>query len=385
MKQNSARTLRVGLFVLFGIVLSGIAVFTIGENRRAWDRKVVYHAAYEDVVGLKPGSVVRMGGLDIGTVTAVEHKPQNVDDTKVYVTLSIVREETGRVRQGMLATIDGKGLLGDKMVQLRWDKARADALLKEGKDPNALVPPEGWLATAPPGDPIGDATKVAADARVVMKDLQRAVEGIADERFKEDLHGTMSSLRLILDGVALRDGLAHKVIFDPEEGRRVDAILQNLQTSSANLAKVTSDARDLTSQIKTGPGLAHAVVYDDALAKSTTGTLDELNRSLEAVRTKNGLAHAVVYGDDQTQKLMGNVSAMSEDLRDIVAGVKAGHGTVGALLVDPSVYEDIKSLVGNVERNQVLRALVRYSIKQNEERSPSDAPPPALAPAHAPK
>jgi phospholipid/cholesterol/gamma-HCH transport system substrate-binding protein len=50
--------------------------------------------------------------------------------------------------------------------------------------------------------------------------------------------------------------------------------------------------------------------------------------------------------------------------------VKAGRGTVGGLLVDPSVYEDIKSLVGNVERNHVLRALVRYSIKQNEEQRP---------------
>ena len=65
---------------------------------------------------------------------------------------------------------------------------------------------------------------------------------------------------------------------------------------------------------------------------------------------------------------MGNVSAMSDDLREIVANMKAGRGTIGALLVDPSVYEDIKSLVGNVERNQVLRALVRYSIKQNEEQ-----------------
>jgi phospholipid/cholesterol/gamma-HCH transport system substrate-binding protein len=67
---------------------------------------------------------------------------------------------------------------------------------------------------------------------------------------------------------------------------------------------------------------------------------------------------------------MSNLSTMSDDLRDIVANVKAGRGTIGALLVDPSVYEDLKSLVGNVERNQVLRALVRYSIKQNEEGHP---------------
>jgi phospholipid/cholesterol/gamma-HCH transport system substrate-binding protein len=59
---------------------------------------------------------------------------------------------------------------------------------------------------------------------------------------------------------------------------------------------------------------------------------------------------------------------MSDDLRVIVHNLREGKGTLGALLVDPSVYEDIKSVVGNVERNQVLRALVRYSIKADETR-----------------
>ena len=75
---------------------------------------------------------------------------------------------------------------------------------------------------------------------------------------------------------------------------------------------------------------------------------------------------------------------MSDDLREIVANVKAGRGTIGALLVDPTIYEDIKSLVGNVERNQVLRSLVRYSIKQTEEQPHStvtDVPQPSQAPA----
>ena len=54
-------------------------------------------------------------------------------------------------------------------------------------------------------------------------------------------------------------------------------------------------------------------------------------------------------------------------LRDIVRGVKQGKGTVGALLVDPSIYEDLKRVLGNVERNSVLRALVRYSIRRDEQ------------------
>ena len=52
------------------------------------------------------------------------------------------------------------------------------------------------------------------------------------------------------------------------------------------------------------------------------------------------------------------------------------------------MYEDIKVLVGNVERNQVLRALVRYSIKQNEARPHAevkDPPQPVVAPVPSAK
>jgi phospholipid/cholesterol/gamma-HCH transport system substrate-binding protein len=73
---------------------------------------------------------------------------------------------------------------------------------------------------------------------------------------------------------------------------------------------------------------------------------------------------------------MANLNAMSDDLRAIVGGIRQGKGTIGALLVDPTVYEDIKSAIGNVERNQVLRALVRYSIKADEQ----SAPPPRVEP-----
>jgi phospholipid/cholesterol/gamma-HCH transport system substrate-binding protein len=41
---------------------------------------------------------------------------------------------------------------------------------------------------------------------------------------------------------------------------------------------------------------------------------------------------------------------------------------VGALLVDPSIYEDMKLVLGNVQRNDVLRALVRYSINKDEAK-----------------
>lgn len=371
------RALKVGVFVFVALVLTTVVIFTIGDSRRAWERKVRYRAAYDDVVGLRPGSVVRMGGIDIGAVERVEHG-EKIEDHKVYVTFSVGREEAGRIRNATVATIEGKGLLGDKMVQFVYDEGVAKELRKAGKDPEAVIPPDGWLQTLPPSDPMGDAQKAAQSARLALENIQKATESIADDKFKEDVQGTAHALREILEGIAMRDGVAHRMIFDPKEADRVDRILANLETTSANLAKVSADARDVSAEVKGGKGLAHALVYDQELANGLTGTAVEMHRSLEAVRTGKGIAHSVVYGDDKTENLMTNVTAMSADLREIVANMKAGRGTVGALLVDPTVYEDVKSLVGNVERNQVLRALVRYSIKQGEDR-PHAAPPTAAA------
>ncbi|MDB5219567.1 MAG: Mce family protein [Myxococcaceae bacterium] len=367
------RSLKVGGFVLFAMVLATFAVFLIGDNRRAWDRKMTYHARFNDVVGLKSGSAVRMGGIDVGSVSDVSHSDK-ADDSKIYVTISVARNEARRVRPDTVARVVNKGLLGDKMIDLAGgDPSKApapdDSVIASEEDPSDM------------GKAIEKMTDVAKKADLTMDAIKRTSEQLSDPQMTEDIKGSVRSLRAILDGVANnKDGAAHKMIFDPEEGRRIDHILSNLDASSANLAAISSDAKDVTARAKSGPGLVHTLVYDDQLGASTTGTMVELNKSLVALRTGNGLGHAIVYGDDNTQHVLGNVSAMSDDLREIVANVKAGRGTLGALLVDPSVYEDIKSLVGNVERNQVLRALVRYSIKQNEGRPHAEVKDPVREP-----
>jgi phospholipid/cholesterol/gamma-HCH transport system substrate-binding protein len=43
--------------------------------------------------------------------------------------------------------------------------------------------------------------------------------------------------------------------------------------------------------------------------------------------------------------------------------VHAGKGTVGALIEDPSLYEDLKSILGNLKRNKLLRWMIRQTIK----------------------
>jgi phospholipid/cholesterol/gamma-HCH transport system substrate-binding protein len=382
-----SRSLKVGVFVALAFVLATLAVFLIGDNRRQWDRKVTFHAKFDNVVGLKPGAAVRIAGIDVGSVTHVGHG-KNPSDPIVYVSIAVARSEAVRVKPDTVAKIVGRGLLGDKMIEL------------SGGDPLANpAPPDSTIASeADPSDlgkAMADIQDSARDAKAALAGVRAASERIADPKFNDDLHGTVKALREVLDGIAHGEGTAHRLIYSKEEAQRIDRILANLDATTANLAQVSADARDITARAKTGPGLAHTLVYDDKTAESASGALAELNGALRGVRTGNGLAHAVIYGDDAgtSQHVMSNLSAMSDDLREIVANMKAGRGTIGALLVDPSVYEDVKSLVGNVERNQVLRALVRYSIKQDDDQrahadvkddgAPAPAPAAPAAPAGA--
>src|SRR5262249_54916255 len=113
----SSKELRVGIFVLAGLIVTGIVVFLIGDEKRLFDPKLSYSTSFRDVQGLKGGAPIRLGGIDIGNVTRVHHADDPTDG-RIYVDLKVVRSEASRVRKDTVAHIVNKGLLGDKMVEL---------------------------------------------------------------------------------------------------------------------------------------------------------------------------------------------------------------------------------------------------------------------------
>jgi phospholipid/cholesterol/gamma-HCH transport system substrate-binding protein len=353
------RQLKVGIFVIFGLVLMMVAIFLIGDTKGLWQAKVRYHTAFDDVAGLKPGAPVRMGGLDIGAVTGVGHS-SNASDERAFVSLSINKKEAARIKTDTVARVINKGLLGDKMIELSFGSAEAAAL-----DPASLIPSEE------PSDVLASANRVAAEAAKAVQGVTPLVQQLGDPKFAADIKGAAADLHSILDAIANGDGTMHRLLYDRKQAEHVSEVLAHLDSSTARLDAQLADLEDVTKHLREGPGIAHALVYDGEVSKNAAGTLAELHEDLRAIREGNGIAHALLYGDSSTQHVMSNVNAMSDDLRAIVAGMRQGKGTIGALLVDPTVYEDIKSAVGNVERNQVLRALVRYSIKADEQNAPA--------------
>ncbi len=72
----------------------------------------------------------------------------------------------------------------------------------------------------------------------------------------------------------------------------------------------------------------------------------------------------------------------SHDLADTAAGlsaivdnVQAGRGSLGGLLIDPTLYEETKRLLVSLRRNRILTALARVVISREEPAVIMDASP----------
>ena len=53
-------------------------------------------------------------------------------------------------------------------------------------------------------------------------------------------------------------------------------------------------------------------------------------------------------------------------LNSILAKVDRGEGTLGLLLNDPTLYEDLKRLIGGAERSALVRSLIRMSSDEGK-------------------
>jgi phospholipid/cholesterol/gamma-HCH transport system substrate-binding protein len=355
------REVKVGAFVFAGLLVIGVVIFMIGDERRLFESHVDYYAAFEDVQGLKPGSPVRMGGVDVGRVGKVAYS-QDLKDNRLRVVLEIVEGEAQRVRQDSVASIGNKGLLGDKMV-----------VITVGSLSEPPLPPESTIKSEQGRDMsemLDKLSSIGDRVDQVMRNLETTTGTLAEKEFRDDIQSGVSSLSSILRDANEGDGYLGRFLRDPEEANRISRAVENFEKTATEARQAIAGLNRSIDRVNSGPGLAHEVLYGEDSAKTVAQfgrAADELATTLQGVREGNGLARSIIYGDDESAALMSDMNEVAKDLRAIVSGVRQGKGTIGALLVDPSVYEDLKLVLGNVERNKALRALVRYSIRQDEK------------------
>jgi phospholipid/cholesterol/gamma-HCH transport system substrate-binding protein len=366
----NSRDVKVGAFVLIGLLFAGLVIFLIGDERHVFSSKVGFVTIFQDVEGLKAGSSVRMGGIDVGSVSQVGYADDS-RDMRLHVKFAVDKSQALRIRKDSKVKIESKGFLGDKMLVLM------------GGDPRLPPVPPGSLIEAE-SDPkdlqtaLARVGPIAAKAERVMENLDSTTAHLADPEVHEKLKNSVMSLTHILESIDRGPGYVARLLNDRGEADRISATFDRLDHASQQLEQSLANVNAITQRIEKGPGLVHELIYSEESAKSVAQigqAADALAVALRGIHDGHGLAHSLIYGDATPDHTMAQVNQILTDVHSILADVHAGKGTLGALLTDPSVYEDLKVLLGNVERNKSLRALVRYSIEQDEAtRAPAAAP-----------
>lgn len=73
--------------------------------------------------------------------------------------------------------------------------------------------------------------------------------------------------------------------------------------------------------------------------------------------------HAILY-DEEKGKILDNLSQATEDLKTVTGMIAEGKGSIGAIINDPALYDNLIQLLGGANRSFILRTMIRHSMKK---------------------
>ena len=377
-KRETALKFRVGLFVLIALATFLAGVYALGARARLFEARYTIHADFTEVGGLVEGATVRLAGVQIGRVTAVNLPPH--PGGKVRVDLTIGRTFSDRIRKNSVARIETQGLLGDRIVEITVGDASA-----------APVAPGEVIASRDPAD-FGKILSSGADTAKNVAALADALRETADQINKskmiEDAASTVNKLGRVVDQVEHGRGWAHTLLYEePVALRRVNDLIASTQTLIARIEKGQGAAGVLVSPESTAsakrfvaamdrisamverperePGLLPALLFDPKY-KTVLDDLRVVSHNLRVISDrvaggKGTLGSLVADSEDE-----GTLSLTMQDLRAAVANLKSisekineGEGTVGLLIADPTVYERLVTILDGAQRSFLLRSMIK--------------------------
>jgi phospholipid/cholesterol/gamma-HCH transport system substrate-binding protein len=383
--NERGRKLRVGVFVLIGLAAFLGMIYALGARARLFEPRFTVSAEFTEVGGLVEGATVRLAGVQIGRVSAVQLPAQ--PGGKVRVDMTIARQFGDRVRKDSVARIETQGLLGDRIVEISVGTAATPP-----------VRPNDLIASTDPvdiGRVMSESAQVVKSIGTLADSLHETARTLNQSKLIEDASATVQSARKITDQVGRivgeverGKGWAHVLIYEePVALRRVNELVTATQSLLDRVQRGEGAAGVLTSEQST------------ASAKRLVAAMDKLSRVVEQPSAEDGVLPALLFDPkyrpvlddlrvvahnlrDVSDRLAGgrgtlgslvkdeptdggirqasqDLQAAIANLKEITGKIKDGEGTVGALIADPTIYERLVTILDGAQRSFLLRGLLR--------------------------
>jgi phospholipid/cholesterol/gamma-HCH transport system substrate-binding protein len=322
---------KVGLLILAAAILLGAFLFVLGGVSFKDDYTVFVD--FDNPGSVQPGAAVRVGGVKVGTIEEVTYMGRRLDPETgrrplVRFRLSIHEEVKSTIHDDALFYVTSQGVLGEQFIAVDPGDPERPAL-REGAIVEGVDPPRLDLALA-----------------LGYELLETIVEGVRNNR--EEL-GT-----LVDDIVALVNGLRGIVVDNRGD---IDSIVDNVRTLSDEGIATLRSARETYVDGERPQRIMRNLDRTIAVVdRETPGLVRDVG---SAAREANEVLET--FGPDQRRQIQTTLasaeriatqaeSAMGE-AEEIVQHLREGRGTIGALLMDEEIYDDLQELIRDLKHN----------------------------------
>jgi len=385
-RSELGKKLRVGMFLLVALAAGIGLVYALGARARLFEARYTVHANFTEVGGLNEGATVRLAGVQVGRVKAVNLPSE--PGGKVRVDLSIAKQFSNRVRKNSVARIETQGLLGDRMIELTV--GTADAPATHDGDVIVAVDPTDF------GKIVSQGAETVKNVAALAESLKATAETLKQSRLIEDASATLSSTRKVTERVS-------RMVDDIEKGRGwAHALIYEEPVALRKMNEVIATTQRLLDRVERGESAAGVLTSDQstAAARRFIAAMEKFSRVAEQPGTQDaGLVPALLFDPkyknvledlkvvahnfrEVSDRLVGgkgtlgglikdepadagirqasrDLQAAMANLREITAKVNEGEGTLGALIADPTVYERLVSILDGAQRSFLLRGLLK--------------------------
>ena len=249
------RPVIVGIFILLGIIILVVTIFTLGGQKKTFVRTFTINAIFNDVSGLQSGSNVLFSGVKVGTVKKIDF----YGDSQVQVTMNIEREAESHIHKDAKVKIGSDGLIGSKIVIIYGGSAGKPQVEK-----NDFLRVENGLSTDD-----------------MMATLQENNKNILE---------ITKDFKSISKKINSGEGTLATLLNDPTIARKLSTAADNLQETLANLKTVSEGSKnvlvnlqDFSGKLNKKGNLMNDLASDTVVYKSVKQTLAELNNASNSV------------------------------------------------------------------------------------------------------
>jgi phospholipid/cholesterol/gamma-HCH transport system substrate-binding protein len=334
--------LKLGVLAIVAIVIAALTIFLVTGGRGFFWQRYSLKARFSSVPGLKPGSPVRLAGVEVGSVTAVTPVDEMVD-----VEFEVHRKWQPRITTASFARLGSVSLLGESAVDITPSVQ------------GTPIPPWGYVPQGRPTAVLADMTDQASqgitELTAAIRDMRtgRGTIGklMADEQLYMELHRFVRTAADLTEGLKAGQGSLGRLMKDRQTADALEAALKHIE--------------QVTARLNAGEGSLGKLLKDDAFLSSLASATSKMDLLVSKLNSSEGTAGKFI----NDPALFNRLTGVTEQLEQLVTRLTEGEGTAGLLLKDKQLYEnmngavgDLRTLLANIQRDPRRYLNVRVSI-----------------------